>query len=425
MYRQLKNIFFIISFTSTLLVCGQKKEIGIKNIEALVNKSTAERMVLLTPFYEEGTRFLDSLKIFSTIHKVIKQAKKYQDKNLEYEAALMYLHFYAYREYYPKNFTVREIKKLDKIAKENGVNWLEIRTQSLLANYFSLNKDYGKSIGYYERTSILLEKFTPEEFPLKQICLYQLGNAYINFKNYNKAKEYLLKALEASSTYSKYYYEMHITNTLGYCYYKQNELDNSDKYYQITLNKAKNNNDKIWESIININLSKNESKKGNYEQAISFAQQAINLDKELGSFIIHNNIVLGNVLLQNEKLKPAILIGENIEKYIKENGDADKSDETYFFLSKIASYKKNAKSSAIYLDRAIFIKDSLNSVFDRVYIDRTRQQVAVELGKLQLEKQERAKIKALWYKNSIIIALVFILVILLLFHSRHRLKVNI
>ena len=415
----------MLSLISTLLTNGQQKEIGIKNIDALINKSTAERMVLLSPFYEEGTRYLDSVKIFSTIHKVEKQAKKYKDKNLEYEAALMYLHFYAYRDYYPKSFTVREIKKLDKIAKVNKVNWLEIRTQSLLANYLYLTKDYGKSIGYYERTALLLEKFTPEEFPLKQICLLQLSNAYINFKNYNKAKEYLFKAIEASSTYSEYYYEMHITNTLGFCYYNQNELDNSDKYYQITLKKAKNSNDKIWESIVYINLSKNESKKGNYKEANSFAQQAINLDKELGDFIIHNNTVLGNVLLKNGKLKPAIQVGEKIEKNIEKNGDADKNAETYFFLSKIASYKQNAKLSALYLDNAIFIKDSLNNVFDRVHIDRASQQVEVEQSKFQLEKQKQAETRKVWFRNSIIIALFLILIILMLTYSRQRLKVKV
>jgi tetratricopeptide (TPR) repeat protein len=218
---------------------------------------------------------------------------------------------------------------------------------------------------------------------------------------------------------------MHITNSLGFCYYKQNELDNSDDYYQITLNKAVANNDKVWESIVYINLSKNQLLKGNYNKAVSYAEEAVNLDEELGSFIIHNNSVLGNVLLKNEKFKPAILVGEKIEKYIKENGDADKSDETYFFLSKIASYKKDAKSSALYLDNAIFIKDSLNSVFDRIYIDRTNQQIEVEQGKLQLEKQKQAEIENIWYKNSIIVALFLILIILILTYSRLRLKAKV
>lgn len=424
MKSQLKSLLLLLGVISLQLTFSQQKEISIKNINLLVHKSTAERMVLLTPFYEEGTRYLDSVKIFSTIYEVERQAKKHKDKDLEYEVALMYLHFYGYRDHYPKSFTIREIKKLDKIAKNNKVNWLEIRTQSLLANYLSLTKDYGNAIGHFERTAFLLEKFTPEEFPLKQICLYQLGNAYINFKDYNKAKEYLFRAIDASSTYSKYYYEMHITNTLGFCYYKQNELESSDKYYQLTLDKAIKNNDKVWESIVNINLSKNASKKGNNKEAISFAQRAIKLDMELGGFIIHNNTVLGNALLKIEKVKPAIQIGEQIEKYIKKNGDTDKNSETYFFLSKIASHKKNARLSANYLDNAIFIKDSLNFVFDRVHIDRTSQQIEVEQSKFELEKQKQAETEKIWFRNSLIIALFLILIILILTLSRQRLKIK-
>ncbi|MGK0414698.1 MAG: hypothetical protein ACJA1B_002926, partial [Polaribacter sp.] len=209
----IKKYFFVLN-TFFVIISLNAQDNYIQRYDYLVSKTHAERTLLLSEFYDHDIRDLDSITIFENINSIKGFAKRANDDQLILEMELMQLHYYIFRKKFSKNFTVDKIKALYEIAKRKNILWLEIRTQSLLANYlYNYHQEYGLGFEYYKKTAKLLENISIEDFPLKQICLFQIAYVHSEFREYEKTINYLKKAKKLESKYNSAYYSPHINNT--------------------------------------------------------------------------------------------------------------------------------------------------------------------------------------------------------------------
>jgi hypothetical protein len=419
------KVFILLSFLC--LSASIKAQIYIEDISTLVHKTHAERTIQLTPFYNEGIRYLDSSQVFTTINKIRSLSRKSNDYALELETKLMDLHYYSYRDYFKKEFVVNKITALNQLAKTKKVLWLEIRTHSLLANYlYSFHRDYGLGFEHYERTAQLLENVSGDEFPLKQICLYQLGNAYHTFREYKNAIKFLIKAKSTKSSLNSYYYDMHIHNHLGDSYRNIKSLDSSYYYFNVTLQKALKADDRVWEGISSGNIGYNNFLEGKLETA----QPLIELDAKIAienedwGLATNALALLSKIQLSKNNISKAYKLSEEASLYARKSGQYRRFALVFPLQSKIATYQFKPELSIKYADSAVVVKDSLAKLYDARKLIRAQQRIEIEKQKFQDEKEDQEQSKQLLIRNGFIVILLLLITIIILFYNRYRLRVK-
>ena len=399
----------------------------IEDITSLVNKTHTERTLMLTTFYEDGIRDLDSITIFKKINEIELLGKKKSDTNLVLEAGLMRLHYYSYRDYFKKELVVHKIEALIDIAKIENVWWLEIRAESLLANYlYNTHEDYGKGFEHFERTAQLLEPFSGEEFPLKKICLYQLGRVYYDFKDYKEAIDILRSAENTSSKLDDYYYQMHITNTSGVAYRKTNKIDSSFYYFKKTRDKAIAREDNIWLGLSSGNIGYNYFLEGNYTKAKPFLELDYKIAKETDdpgwlsdalSNMASNNLAQNNIEKVEAYIDEAYKIAQNPQHY-------NRLKKIFPIKAKLEAYKLNPELTSKYLDSTLIVNDSLDKMFDAKQLVLAKQRIQSGKQKIEDERVRLLNTRRLYIRNGVIIGLGFFIIIGALLYNRYKLRIK-
>ncbi|MFT6500724.1 MAG: DNA-binding CsgD family transcriptional regulator [Crocinitomicaceae bacterium] len=393
---------------------------------SLVNKSHAERTIILTPFYEWGLRYLDSNIIFNQLNKVERLAKKHRDRGLELEAKLMVAHYYLCRPKFSKKTVISKLEKLDKIAKEENVVWLEIRIQNILGNYHFFNlKEYEIGFEYYERTRYLLKNTTAKKFPLKAACLHQIGNAHFYFHDYTQALNLYKETLKAYRKRENDYVYVQSMNTIGLCYRELNNLESSSSYFNSLLNYSKNTKNRVWQSVSIGNLAANNVAEGNYSSASERIETALEIDEKESNWIIaiDHLLILGEIKLHLKEFEEAKKIEERINAYMILLKEPHPRKATLFpFLAKVAIYKSNPELASLYMDSAFTINDSLSKTFNGIKVSRAMQKVLLEQTNNEAKFEKLKQEKELWIRNGIIILLIIIVAIIFLIFRQNRLK---
>jgi hypothetical protein len=119
----IKKYFFVLN-TFFGIISLNAQDNYIQKYEYLVSKTHAERTLLLSEFYDQDIRNLDSITIFENINAIKGFAKKANDDELILEMELLQLHYYTFRKKFFKKFTVDKIKALYEIAKGKNILWL-------------------------------------------------------------------------------------------------------------------------------------------------------------------------------------------------------------------------------------------------------------------------------------------------------------
>ncbi len=399
----------------------------LPDVSILANKTHAERIFILSPFYELGLVNLDSISIFSKIEEVRYLAKSKSDKDLALEAEVMDAHYYYYRDEIFKELVVDKLITLDSIAKKQKILWLEIRVQNMLANYFySHRKDYAKGFEYFERTGQLLENVSTEEFPLKQICLYQVGVAYIEFKQYDDAISYLVRASNEESKNTRYYYKPTINNTLGISYRELNNIDSSDYYFKKAIKFAQAKNDSVWIGIINGNLGYNRFLDKEYDKAKELISIDLAQALKTNEYGLASNayMMLAKIAFHEEYMDRANVLAKKAKTYAYRSNELHRLKDLYPLLAKIKALTNEPKLTAIYIDSAAIIKDSLLKIFDTRILTRAKQKVKLQEVRAEKQRDQQLAERQIFRRNLIIGIMISVFIISLLLYNRYRLKVK-
>lgn len=389
----------------------------------LVNKTHAERTLQLSKFYDEGIRFADSLTVFKQINFIKKTAENANDHELLLETELMQLHYYVFRKKFSKDFTIKKIKQIEKIAKQKNILWLQIRIQSLLANYlYHMHQEYGLGFEYFEKTAKLLDSVSIKDFPLKQICLYQIAYVHSQFKEHPKVIEYLIKAKNLISTYNNKYYTPHINNTLADSYAILKKTDSSNYYFNLNLERAFKKKDTIWIGISAGNLGANYLNQGNYKKALPLLKKSIKIMENAKDWGFASGRLsdLGQVYIGLNDVPKAKIAAKKSYIYIKKSESYSRFLSLYKLQTNIASHEFKPKVAAKYLDSVFIVKDSLAKIFNGIKLVRAKQRIALEKQRFKEESLKLENFKNIIARNTFIVVLGALIAFMFLRYRRYK-----
>lgn len=362
---------------------------------------------------------------FTKVQKIDSLAQANNDRELELEVELMRIHYYLYRDYFPKSIIISKSERLNEIGKKEHILWLEIRVLSLLANYyFNDLKEYEKAFEHFELTSYLLRDLTSEEFPLKSACLHQLGWAYFYFRDYTQAIVHFKEAMESYTPRANDFYYIQSINTIGMSYKNLNNLDSSNYYFDVLHQYALSTNNQIWESISAANLGYNYYLRGDIDAAIPLLEFGIETAKKLDDRLLaaQTIITLAEVKYHQNKPVEASVLALSAKEYLKPSNDFATKAKLYPLLAKVASFNSKPALANMYLDFALMANDSLSNMFSGLKVMRARQKVLLEQKKNETKVTLQKQQHQLWIKNSIILGLLALIVIGFLIFNQLRLK---
>lgn len=414
-------LLFIDLLTSTELYAQDL----VTDIELLGNTTHAARTKHLAEFYELGLAHSDSTAIFSTIEKIESLAQHLKDRDLELEAQVLRVHYYYYRDKFAKEIVVNKLLALDEIAKDEKVLWLEARVQNMLGNYLYFHhREYAEGFEYHEKAGALLAKLTTKEFPLKPICLSQIGIIYAEFGEYRKSINYLHKAYNSDLNTTRYYEVQAIINHLGYGYQKLSVIDSSDYYFNKVLQNAERQKDSTWIAISHGNLGYNRFLEKEYDKAlplfeIDYKQAIKNNDYTVAANALGS---IAEIALENGEINKANELAMRAKQLAYKTDNLSPLSFIYPLLTKIKAFKGEPLLVKTYLDSATIVRNYLSEKFDSKTLTLARQKVQLEQIRNSEKQRELLSQKQLFIRNATIVALVAIVTIIVLLWNQNKLK---
>ncbi|MEZ4857610.1 MAG: histidine kinase dimerization/phosphoacceptor domain -containing protein [Flavobacteriaceae bacterium] len=171
--------------------------------------------------------------------------------------------------------------------------------------------------------------------------------------NYKKASEYYFEGITLCEQY-KLEYKASIYHSLGVMFHTTDSYENALKYYTISYDLAKENNDLVLQKKCLINLGAIHSSLENFEKAKSymFASLALDVRREMDYSTYAN---LGYLFVKQEKFKEALPYLEKATEISPENPDSEIN--LYFLLHAKAKSQDSSNMETILLRAKEAIKN--------------------------------------------------------------------
>jgi len=381
--------------------------------EQLLNKTYAERRTYLRDFYisEILAPDRDLAKLQKKVDAIRQIALEHDDEDLVLEAGLMQLHINKNKSKDRKNIArvVAQVDSLHQIAEDKNIVWLMARLESFGHHLcFADQYNYELAFNYFEQLNQTLDKINQAEFPEKQVCYLQMGWAYYFFHDYDNALKRWKRGLLETPSNKLDQFIIELNNNIGVCFQKLNSIDSSEKYFKAGLKSLKFDReaDSVWYGIIKGNIAENLFAKGRYNDALPLFQLAVRIGmkyKELG-FTANGYAYLAAIYIEKGDLALAEQYLVKARANIFYENDIPRLEKLYPLFSKLFRTKGNHELSAIYLDSAIAISDSLKAQLSALQILRGHEKA--ELLQQRILQDER-RIKTM--QRNFLIAFVFIL----------------
>ena len=390
----------------------------------LAGASHAERTQAYDGFYHHTMCGMDSLEMVELVTKLRIAAKDLDDKELDYEADLVRTHYFFCSRTLPEEMIHAELKALRDKAVGSSL-WLHVRAESMLG-HFNMHRleAYEQGLIHLTRAANLMDDQTSKDYPLKQVCNYHVGIQLYRFGDYENALDYLNRASQAGNQEQVMDMRHEINNTIGLLYRKLNDLDNSDKHFQLAFEQSKARHDSSWIGICAGNLGENSFLRGDYEKAypllVADANSAMRInDKGLAS---NSFSLLGDIQLQWGNIEKADSLLQLADHCARESGEYNRLKVLYPRLAKLAAAKGMVKQAQTYIDSSILVTDSLERATNSLHAARASQKVEIEQLQKRAKEQDQLRSFQITRRNSIILILFLSIIIVALLFNRHRLK---
>lgn len=263
---------------------------------------------------------------------------------------------------------------LNRVAVNNGLggNYLKsIQVQNEILNKFpsisdSLYVEIHNALGYsyhalgelnlavqYGRKALRLSQELDWDF-LSLPALGILAKVNMDIGAYDDALSYFTQAAEKAIFYDQPHHFCYIQKDLTELYQLRDELPLALEAAKKAIGVAKENNLKLIESDVRINLSTIYRKQSQYQKAILEAKGAIADLENIGSnqYILKAYKSIIETKLDLQDIDGALLIGlENMEKALDQNNNKAALN-FYQLLSQIYERKKDYRSAFIYKSKA-------------------------------------------------------------------------
>lgn len=354
----------------------------------------------------------DSVKLKEYTHTMRQWALANNDKELALEAELLK----AYSFWYIYGFLDSELQEpliviADKGKKENIPN-IEERAAKTIAVHFWDAKQYEKAFEWLLRTANILEEMNPDDYPNMASHLSFIGLCYYHFGDYENAIIYFKKASKLEKTKFNSRSVIEAQNTLGLCYQKLEDFNQSDKWLLKIINDTSSFADPIWKGIASGNLGYNYYLKGDYASAIPLFETDISTalsHKDYG-LAAGSAIPLSDIYLKQHQLKKAKEKIDEAEIYIRQSGQTDRFRKLYPIMSRWYAANNEPAFSMAYLDSAMVSAKEYNEKYNALKLLRASQTVEARENELKIGKLKTESQLKITQRNFIIMLIALLLV---------------
>jgi|GEM_PF-2302365 len=392
----------------------------------LVGKTQTERTLALFDYYEQFVRHQDSISIFKDVELVRQLAEEHNDPDLAFEADLIELHYYNYRfdDRLPE-LTAKALELIRK-AREAGVLWMEARCESLIGTRLYDRGQYESGLLHIRNSVRLLEDKDPAEYPIKSICLSQLGKVHYEFREYEEAKRRYRQAVESMSAGYRHYYRMFALNMMGITYRKLGQLDSSNAWFHRVYEFALETSDTVYPILSKGNLGENYYLQGDDARAEPLLLEDMTEAKRVNDPGRASNAltILADIALQNGRTKLARGYLTEALQYANSTGELTRKAFVYPIAAKLYGALGNAEMVKAYVDSALLMKDRIEREYDRVMLTRAEQKLELERIATQTAKLEGERQLQIQRRNALIGFMVIVLVMVTVLFIRFRARRN-
>jgi tetratricopeptide (TPR) repeat protein len=254
----------------------------------------------------------------------------------------------------------------------------------------------------------------------------QVANFYYAIGDYDTARENLMLALKYQQPQS--HQRIDVLNTIGLTYRNTGHFATAMQYFQKALAMASAARDSAWIGIATGNIGSVYFMQRQYAKALPLVQTdyvvSLKYEQKLNAAIallrlVRINIDRDNLALATQQLNTA-------DGLLLSAGDDElRYRADYFELKALLNNKLGNKAIGVqYRQKYVLAKDSLEKRDNLDAVERVQLQWEVDKSKAQLSHlKNRAELGA-YKRNTVIIVLMLLMVILALIYNRQRLKAN-
>lgn len=411
-------LWLVISITFTIPANGQ--------FEDIIHKSYKEKTGPLNQILKKVREKPDSAAII--IEQFKKTAIAENDLEAELEAKILWAcHYGSIHGITWEQKIVKELLEVVEISSKNHLLQTEARAfKALTWFYWHMICNYELASDYYIKLDEVLQQLPDDEFPDKVDCLLALGSCYHFFGDFEKAKNYFLRAVTIKETPVNAMALGSCMNSLGVCYRDLGMLDSSDRIFNRFLLDSNSLAYNTWEGIVAGNLGFNYYLRGDYEQAIPLFLHDKTKALENSDFSLAAGACtpLADIYIYQNRIEEA---GKEIKEarlYIQLTKQFDRLRKLFPVMSKWYSKTGKPDLAVAYMDSTLIAIKQYQEKRDAMQLLRANQRSEIEKNKITVLKIQREKEQTIFIRNLVIISLAFMLVLLIIFvwnrNKRHQ-----
>jgi len=314
-------------------------------------------------------------------------------------------------------------KIIDRAMQMNAPEIAAAQYMTLGYYYEMKTQSFGKAFENYLKAFDLFEQMPLEKVPYKRYLQYMVSLSYYHYSDFENA---LRLALRTDKTFTeKNYVYVFNTNLIGMCYLKTGRYDSARVYFQRVFDNANAmNSGPAWQGIALGNIGNTYFFQNNFEKAISYLSQAVDLT--IDGKVFDNTVGfasnLSDIFQRQNNISEAKKFLDIALNSARTTGD---NENYYVAHTTAASYYRfinDPTLSLLHSDSAAFFNSKLAAQKDLNM--KYKIEMAVEHEKvMEREKAFAAKKeRQLFLRNAIIGFAILIMIISLLLYNRTQLK---
>jgi AraC-like DNA-binding protein/TPR repeat protein len=320
---------------------------------------------------------------------------------------------------YPVEEKLRQLFELLEKAQKADVRQMEfvIRYEIILICYQT--KQYELALEQCNFQAERLQDISSDDYPEKTHYNIQIGNLYLDFKDYRNAVFYFERALEDNVTRAVQVQRPGALNGMGLCYrFGFDDLDRSDEYFRMILQTEHlqpidEQNRDTWDGIALGNMGRNMLLRGAYDKAIPLLNSSIEKMLKVGDLAYASGpaIFLASIYLEKGDVTEAKRYIDLATGFYAQRPRESNLPYIYQTLSKYYAMTGNIKLSMAYMDSTLAVNKKIEDAFNAIQLLRVEQRKHISEQRLKEEQLKEEQIRSDGYLRSLTITIIALLLI--------------
>ncbi|MDL2278739.1 helix-turn-helix domain-containing protein [Parabacteroides sp. OttesenSCG-928-G07] len=343
-------------------------------------------------FYSEILSNMPKAQALNELDLMAQTAIRLKNKSFENEAEFVRMVFLLRSEEVSPEKLIQSAQILiDKAQKEKNT-YLELKIKTFVLDklWDSKKPDYSVFFRHALQLAEELDKQNNSEYTCTKRAYYLIGNAYYYFREYDKAKFFLEKAVSENTRFFYDNTNMLALGLLSILTYIQGDMNATD-YYSMKMLESKDYvvRRPMYDAIAIINLGHTSLSRKEYDKAVVLLQEGLPVVKKYKDFqyIVDTYITLGNAYLEQKNTKQAKEVIDSARHYIETGDVGYRKHILYTLQSKYYAAIGQVDMSQKYIDSTLQANKQYEEEYNMLYILRAEQELSDSEKRIQEEKK--------------------------------------